>query len=50
MIQPISLYAVTDALLFYLFQKIFDNIMNHDIPWPKVPEEMSYETYDLINK
>lgn len=31
-------------------QKIFDNIMNHDIPWPKVPEEMSYEAYDLINK
>ncbi|XP_048497006.1 probable serine/threonine protein kinase IRE isoform X2 [Beta vulgaris subsp. vulgaris] len=31
-------------------QKIFDNIMNHDIPWPKVPEEMSYEAYDFINK
>ncbi|KAH9607453.1 hypothetical protein KSS87_019350 [Heliosperma pusillum] len=31
-------------------QQIFDNIMNHDIPWPKVPEEMSYEAYDLISK
>ncbi|XP_074281906.1 putative serine/threonine protein kinase IRE [Silene latifolia] len=31
-------------------QQIFDNIMNHDIPWPKVPEEMSYEAYDLIRK
>ncbi|KAL9240391.1 hypothetical protein vseg_014616 [Gypsophila vaccaria] len=31
-------------------QQIFDNIINHDIPWPKVPEEMSYEAYDLINK
>ncbi|CAO2821033.1 unnamed protein product [Amaranthus hypochondriacus] len=31
-------------------QKIFDNIMNHDIPWPKVPEEISFEAYDLINK
>lgn len=31
-------------------QKIFDNIMNRDIPWPKVPEEMSCEAYDLINK
>ncbi|XP_021842212.2 probable serine/threonine protein kinase IRE isoform X1 [Spinacia oleracea] len=31
-------------------QKIFDNIMNHDVPWPKIPEEMSHEAYDLINK
>ncbi|GAB4858743.1 hypothetical protein Ancab_010217 [Ancistrocladus abbreviatus] len=31
-------------------QLIFDNIMNRDIPWPKVPEEISYEAYDLINK
>ncbi|CBI24554.3 unnamed protein product, partial [Vitis vinifera] len=31
-------------------QKIFDNIMNRDIPWPKVPEEMSFEAHDLIEK
>ncbi|XP_073004603.1 probable serine/threonine protein kinase IRE isoform X1 [Typha latifolia] len=31
-------------------QIIFDNIMNRDIPWPQIPEEMSYEAYDLINK
>nr|GMC98444.1 probable serine/threonine protein kinase IRE [Ipomoea batatas] len=31
-------------------QQIFNNIMNRDIPWPKVPEEMSFEAYDLINK
>ncbi|GMH19702.1 hypothetical protein Nepgr_021543 [Nepenthes gracilis] len=31
-------------------QQIFNNIMNQDIPWPKIPEEMSYEAYDLINK
>ncbi|KAJ8427484.1 hypothetical protein Cgig2_013565 [Carnegiea gigantea] len=31
-------------------QQIFDNIMNRDIPWPKVPEEMSHAAYDLINK
>ncbi|XP_076914423.1 putative serine/threonine protein kinase IRE [Bidens hawaiensis] len=31
-------------------QQVFVNIMNRDIPWPKVPEEMSYEAYDLINK
>ncbi|KAK4752883.1 hypothetical protein SAY87_021681 [Trapa incisa] len=31
-------------------QKIFDNIMNKDIPWPKVPEEISYDAYDLIDK
>ncbi|KAJ0977059.1 hypothetical protein J5N97_012533 [Dioscorea zingiberensis] len=31
-------------------QKIFDNIMNRDIPWPRVPEEMSCEAHDLIDK
>ncbi|KAG6721015.1 probable serine/threonine protein kinase IRE isoform X2 [Carya illinoinensis] len=31
-------------------QQIFDNIINRDIPWPKIPEEMSYEAYDLIDK
>ncbi|CAD5166016.1 unnamed protein product [Musa acuminata subsp. malaccensis] len=31
-------------------QKIFDNIMNRDIPWPQVPEEMSLEAYDLVDK
>ncbi|KAF8044283.1 hypothetical protein BT93_A2312 [Corymbia citriodora subsp. variegata] len=31
-------------------QKIFDNVMNRDIPWPKVPEEISFEAYELINK
>ncbi|KAM0836605.1 hypothetical protein ACQ4PT_062211 [Festuca glaucescens] len=29
---------------------IFDNIMNREIPWPQVPEELSFEAYDLINK
>ncbi|CAI5928746.1 unnamed protein product [Closterium sp. NIES-65] len=29
---------------------IFDNILNRDIPWPEVPEEMSYEAMDLIDK
>ncbi|KAI3778108.1 hypothetical protein L2E82_07137 [Cichorium intybus] len=31
-------------------QQVFANIMNRDIPWPKIPEEMSFEAYDLINK
>lgn len=31
-------------------QIIFDNIMNREIPWPQVPEELSFEAYDLINK
>ncbi|OVA19533.1 Protein kinase domain [Macleaya cordata] len=31
-------------------QQIFDNIMNRDIPWPHVPEEMSYEAYHLIDQ
>ncbi|KAJ9553232.1 hypothetical protein OSB04_017277 [Centaurea solstitialis] len=30
--------------------QVFANIMNRDIPWPKVPDEMSHEAYDLINK
>ncbi|KAK9143305.1 hypothetical protein Syun_012705 [Stephania yunnanensis] len=29
--------------------KIFDNILNRDITWPMIPEEMSYEAYDLID-
>ncbi|KAL3834597.1 hypothetical protein ACJIZ3_009333 [Penstemon smallii] len=31
-------------------QQIFNNILNRDIPWPKIPEELSFEAYDLINK
>ncbi|RWW31017.1 hypothetical protein GW17_00004385, partial [Ensete ventricosum] len=31
-------------------QKIFDNILNRKIPWPGVPEEMSLEAQDLIDK
>ncbi|KAJ8445055.1 hypothetical protein Cgig2_022575 [Carnegiea gigantea] len=31
-------------------QIIFDNILNRNIPWPRVPEEMSYEAQDLIDK
>ncbi|KAM7266387.1 hypothetical protein ACFE04_004284 [Oxalis oulophora] len=31
-------------------QLIFDNIMNRDIPWPKVPDDLSYEATDLIDK
>ncbi|KAG6746373.1 hypothetical protein POTOM_050913 [Populus tomentosa] len=31
-------------------QKIFDNVMNRDIPWPRVPEEMSFDACDLIDK
>ena len=32
------------------FQQVFDNIINRDIPWPKIPEEMSNEAYDLVDK
>ncbi|GLT39779.1 hypothetical protein SLA2020_139520 [Shorea laevis] len=31
-------------------QDIFDNIKNRNIPWPKVPEEISKEAQDLIDK
>ncbi|KAK1431489.1 hypothetical protein QVD17_07948 [Tagetes erecta] len=31
-------------------QMIFDNILNRDIPWPMIPEEMSPEAADLIDQ
>uniref|UniRef100_A0A804P8N8 non-specific serine/threonine protein kinase n=1 Tax=Zea mays TaxID=4577 RepID=A0A804P8N8_MAIZE len=31
-------------------QTIFDNILNCKIPWPHVPEEMSFDAQDLIDK
>ncbi|XP_054824042.1 probable serine/threonine protein kinase IREH1 isoform X2 [Prosopis cineraria] len=31
-------------------QMIFDNILNRNIPWPRVPEEMSPEAQDLIDR
>lgn len=31
-------------------QMIFDNILNQKIPWPQVPDDMSYEAQDLINR
>ncbi|KAH9763390.1 putative serine/threonine protein kinase IREH1 [Citrus sinensis] len=31
-------------------QQIFDNILNRKIPWPRVPEEMSPEAHDLIDR
>ncbi|XP_014492723.1 probable serine/threonine protein kinase IRE [Vigna radiata var. radiata] len=31
-------------------QQIFDNIINRDIQWPNIPDEISFEAYDLINK
>ncbi|GJS62980.1 probable serine/threonine protein kinase IRE [Tanacetum coccineum] len=31
-------------------QHIFANIMNREIPWPQVPEDMSLDAYDLIDK
>lgn len=29
---------------------IFDNILNKQIPWPSVPEQMSFEARDLIDR
>ncbi|XP_078444875.1 protein kinase superfamily protein isoform X2 [Wolffia australiana] len=31
-------------------QTIFDNILNRKIPWPRIPDEMSFEAHDLIDK
>jgi serine/threonine protein kinase len=31
-------------------QTIFDNILNRNIPWPPVPEEMSFDAEDLIDR
>ncbi|KAJ0778981.1 putative protein kinase AGC-MAST family [Helianthus annuus] len=32
------------------WSQIFTNILNKDIPWPQVPDDMSEEAYDLIDK
>ena len=37
-------------VLPWIFQIIFDNILNRNIPWPQVPEDMSYEAQDLIDR
>lgn len=39
-----------NTLLFLAWQVIFDNILNKQIPWPFVPEEMSLEAQDLIDR
>ncbi|KAL3655085.1 putative serine/threonine protein kinase ireh1 [Castilleja foliolosa] len=31
-------------------EKIFENILNRKIPWPRVPDEMSSDAYDLIDR
>ncbi|GAB2225418.1 hypothetical protein Droror1_Dr00006210 [Drosera rotundifolia] len=31
-------------------QIIFDNILNRNVPWPRVPEEMSREAQDIIDE
>lgn len=47
----LSVYFYADLQITWLsMQQIFDNIMNRNIPWPKVPEEISHEAYDLIEK
>jgi len=34
----------------FVLQQIFYSIINRDIQWPKIPKEISFEAYDLINK
>lgn len=29
---------------------IFDNILNQEIPWPDIPNDMSIEAQDLIKR
>ncbi|KAG2305098.1 hypothetical protein Bca52824_033749 [Brassica carinata] len=31
-------------------EQIFDNILDRKIPWPSIPEEMTYEARDLIDR
>ncbi|XP_052202925.1 probable serine/threonine protein kinase IRE4 isoform X2 [Diospyros lotus] len=31
-------------------EMIFDNILNRKVPWPSVPDDMSYEAQDLIDR
>ncbi|KAM3246929.1 hypothetical protein P3L10_008696 [Capsicum annuum] len=40
---------MTATLLCSSFSKNIHNILNRNIPWPGVPEELSPETYDLID-
>lgn len=52
---PLCYYVSEYFLSSYIddigcLQIIFDNIMNREIPWPQVPEELSFEAYDLIDK
>ncbi|GJP36757.1 hypothetical protein CLOM_g21230 [Closterium sp. NIES-68] len=58
---PCSGLVVVGVLLYELLvgippfnapspQQIFDNILNRDITWPAVPEDMSYEAKDLIDR
>ena len=43
---------ISECIKQYLFleQRIFENILNMKIPWPEVPEEMSSEAKDLIER
>lgn len=42
--------ALTATFGISCAQIIFDNILNCNIPWPQIPEDMSYEAQDLIDK
>nr|CAB3498464.1 unnamed protein product [Digitaria exilis] len=42
--------GLLDILKISIPYTIFDNILNRKIPWPHVPEEMSLDARDLIDK
>ena len=49
-IQVCGHYQSSDDHSCFCVQVIFDNILNRNIPWPGVPEYMSEEAMDLIDR
>jgi hypothetical protein len=46
----ISLCSKFVTIILFFVQVIFDNILNRNIPWPNIPEDMSDEAADLIDR
>lgn len=52
LVLPLYGWVLSDICYFCVctLQIIFDNILNRKIPWPAVPEEMSPQAQDLIDR
>lgn len=49
-IDYLSWQLILSSCFFFLMQIIFYNILNRKIPWPPIPDSMSYEAQDFINR